>query len=373
MEDSRNGYRKFLEIQVEGLQDQLYALERDPEQTEHLKAILRVCQRLRHAQDPGEPETVRILRNALEKVTLHLGRAGLAVTRDFLDFFVDTFDLLEQAVRRWPGGPSFDRARYADRVRGLLETTAPRRRAAVEGLAEPEADAQAPSGAAAGLWHPVRHPVMAEEPVGPEVAEGIELTEPESSEAAEPAGVGEAQAAHEDVPTWRVREPERLEVLRAEDLTGEEHAQFAEVDLRDLLTEPWRGRGQEAREPVGAGAPGGGELEGSALAASFSTYETLRGGATTGEAGFEEAALSTAPAGVSAEVQEALTRLRDVLDAFSLSLTDLEAASERLLGEEPGGLDGVTLSALLERLDAEKEKLLSGFDRAIESLRSGPV
>lgn len=287
MDEGGDGYRRFLEVQLEGLQDQLYALERDLEQVEYLKSILRACQRLRHAQGPEEPESVRILRNAVEKVTLHLGLADLAVTQDDLDFYVDSFDLLEEAVRRWPGGPSFDRARYADRVRALIERDRPRRPVPVGAQAKPE-------------WR---------------------------GSAAEPA----------------------LEVRGERDLESGEREAFVEADLRDFLAEPWRGETKE-RVPaaVTASAPAGG------LAASFATYETLR-------------------ADPAPELAAALTALRDVLDAFSLSLNDLDRASERLLEEDWGGLGREAAAALVERLEGERDKLLTVFDRTIESFRAGAV
>jgi hypothetical protein len=97
------------------------------------------------------------------------------------------------------------------------------------------------------------------------------------------------------------------------------------------------------------------------LAASFSTFESLRD--TRAEPGL------AAPAAHRGQAAEAIARLRDVLDAFSLSLQDLERTSDRLLDEVGAGIGGETLTILAGRLDAEKSKVLEVFNRAIESFR----
>ncbi|MFN2432646.1 MAG: hypothetical protein ABR599_07505 [Gemmatimonadota bacterium] len=354
MDESRDGFRRFLEIQVEALQEQLYGLERDPEQVEHLKGMLRTCQRLRHGREPGEPESVRILRNAVEKVTLHIGRAGLPLTQDFLDFYVDSFDLLEEAVRRWPVGPAFDRARYADRVRALLDTT-------VASAGPPSVSGRAPAGVVddAGWAEPPRGGIMAEEPVSLEVAADIVLTEPEvGSAAAEPAledaPSGTGAAAHE------VREDAHVEVLGESSIEAAERGAFVEADLRDLLAEPWRGTaGDGVAAPLAQPLP---EERGGGLAASYRTYESLR------QAGGGE----SHRAGAGPATREAVERLRDVLDAFSVSLLDLDRASDRVL-REGEGLDASTRDALAARMQSEKEKVLSVFERTIQTFRGAGV
>lgn len=356
MEDSGNGFRRFLEVRVEALQEELYALERDPEQIEPLKSILRICQELRHARQPQEPEEVRLVRNAVEKVTLHLGRADLAVSRDFLDFYVDSFDLLEEAVRDWPPGSSFDRARYADRVRSLLDLTQPRR-----GF---------PDGGAIAGWEPLARG-GAEEPEPfagtPPAVETVPVSPWEQSTAATAAQeeqivVEAIGAGLQDVPTWseEAREPV-LELLDPADLTPEEREQYVEADLRELLTEPWPGPA-EVLEPVGSALPGEEGTSGS-LAASFSTFEELRAANA-----YQPSSVSTLE--TSPEAEAAVNQLRDVLDAFSLSLNDLDRASERLLREDLGRLGSETLSALVKRLELERDKLLSVFERTIESFRA---
>lgn len=325
--EERDGYRKFLEIQVEALQEQLYALERDPQQVEHLKSMLRTVQRLRHAQGSSEPEPVRILRNAVEKVTLHVGRAGLTVTQDFLDFYVDSFELLEEAVRRWPGGPSFDRARYADRVRGLLGVTATGVGAGPSDLRE--AGVQAPFGHDAA-----RGATMAEEPVSADVAAEIVLTEPEP--AAQPAS---------DL----IEEP-AVEVLTRTSLADADLDSYVEADLQDLLLEPWGGAPSLQAPAARAGG----------LAASFATYEAIRGG--------RGAAVQT-PSGV----RESVERLRDVLDTFSVALGELDRAAERVLREGRAGLDDGTRNALADRLRAEKDKVLLVFERTIDTFHRAEV
>lgn len=90
------------------------------------------------------------------------------------------------------------------------------------------------------------------------------------------------------------------------------------------------------------------------MAASFATYESLR-------------------AEPGPELEAAVTRLRDILDALSLSLNDLDGASERLLREDSAALGRETLSALVERLEGERDAMLSVFDRTIESFRAATV
>jgi chemotaxis protein histidine kinase CheA len=334
MEQARDGYRRFLEVQVEALQEQLYGLERDPEQIEYLKSILRVCQRLRHARESDEPESVHLLRNAVEKVTLRLGRSGARVTQDVLDFYVDTFDLLEEAVRRWPAGLAFDRARYADRVRGLLD---------LEPLAPAAAERQAAAAA----------PRSAEPASSFREGEPVEVALPEGCAGPQPVETPEPAIARE-VPTWTEAPPAGgVEVLAARDVGEAERSLFVEGDLSALLIERWRG----AAAPAGAGAASGG------LAASYSSYEVLRSGAPQ--------AVASAPAATGADAQVALTKLRDVLDAFSVSLTDLDRASQRLLSYGTGGLGEGTLASLARRLELEKQKLVGVFDRSIESFRGG--
>jgi chemotaxis protein histidine kinase CheA len=341
MEQAQDGYRRFLEVQVEALQEQLYGLERDPEQVEYLKSILRVCQRLRHAREADEPESVHLLRNAVEKVTLRLGRSGAHVSQDVLDFYVDTFDLLEEAVRRWPAGLTFDRARYADRVRGLLDL-------------EPAAPAAAESSAAV---HPAAEPRPAEAPASFRGGEPVEVALPEEPEM-EPQPAAAEPAMARDVPTWTDAPPTGgVQVLLARDVAETERSLFVEGDLAALLVERWRGAARAATAPAGAGAAAGG------LAASYSSFEALRSGESA-----TSQAVASAPA---AEAQAALTRLRDVLDAFSVSLTDLDRASQRLLSHGAGSLGEGTLASLARRLELEKQKLTGVFDRAIESFRSG--
>lgn len=336
MEQARDGYRRFLEVQVEALQEQLYGLERDPEQVEYLKSILRVCQRLRHAREADEPEAVRLLRNAVEKVTLHLGRAGARVSQDILDFYVDTFDLLEDVVRRWPTHLAFDRARYADRVRGLMD---------LEAL--PAAARTDAAPAEAGYEAPIE---------GFREGEPVEVTLPEERIEAAPAPAGHPAQAEEEreVPTWTDAPAEGgLEVLVARDLVEAERDLFVSANLAEILAEPWSGPSAPAR--AAAAAPAGG------LAASYATFESLRGGA----------ARPTAES--SADAQAALSRLRDVLDAFSMSLTDLDRASTRLMAHDPQTLGHETLASLAQRLELEKQKLTGVFDRTIESFRAGAV
>jgi chemotaxis protein histidine kinase CheA len=337
MEHSRDGYRRFLEVQVEALQEQLYGLERDPEQAEYLKSILRICQRLRHARETDEPESVHLLRNAVEKVTLHLGRAGAPVSQDVLDFYVDTFDLLEEAVRRWPAGLAFDRSRYADRVRGLLDMEAR------------EVARAAPRERVA--------PRPAEPPSSFREGEPVEVALPDSLavEAARPLGAGEGR----DVPTWTEAPPAgELEVLTARGLGDAERALFVEANLGDLLVERWQGATRPALAPAGSPSGGG-------LAASYTTYEAMR----TPAAAPWRGAMGLA-AGPSLDAQTALTRVRDVLDAFSVSLTDLDGASQRLLAQDTRGLGEGTLASLAQRLELEKQKLIAGFDRAIGFFRA---
>ncbi len=349
MEQARDGYRRFLEVQVEALQEQLYGLERDPEQVEYLKSILRVCQRLRHAREADEPESVHLLRNAVEKVTIRLGRSGAPVSQEVLDFYVDTFDLLEEAVRRWPAGLAFDRARYADRVRGLLDL-------------EPRVLAVA--AAPGRTYGEEQH---AEPPSSFRGGEPVEVVLPEDAAAeAQPVAAGEpaAAAVAREVPTWTEAPPAGgLEVLTARDVGEAERSLFVEADLGALLVERWQGGARAATAPAGAvGGPAGG------LAASYAAFETLR----TREPATVRAATS-APAGPSADAQATLTRLRDVLDAFSVSLTDLDRATQRLLAHDAGSLGEGTLASLARRLDLEKQKLIGVFDRTIESFRAGRV
>ena len=108
MNHDRDGGLVVLDHEVRRLQQELTELERRPERLDPLREILRSVQRLRHAADADEPRPVRLLRNAVEKVTLHVGRSRPAVTPEVLDFYVDTVDLLEDAVRRWPAGADFD-------------------------------------------------------------------------------------------------------------------------------------------------------------------------------------------------------------------------------------------------------------------------
>ena len=385
----RDGALVVLDHEVRRLQDELAELERRPERVEPLREILRAVQRLRHASDPDEPRPVRILRNAVEKVTLHLGRGRLAVSSDVLDFYVDTVDLLEDAVRRWPGGADFDPQRYAQRVREILDASGPTRDET-----------------------PVAHgSAMAEEPVGEAVAGAIELTEPEggpalSVEAAargfgddgEPAVVSAAGAVEveayaegtvdlpdeagtrlDDEASTRARPEEdaAVEVLSAEDVPPDVRARFTQADLRDLLATTWTSAaraeaGAVEAEPSEADAWTGvaradapalerADERAGGLAASFSTFESLRD--TRAEPGL------AAPAAHRGQAAEAIARLRDVLDAFSLSLQDLERTSDRLLDEVGAGIGGETLTVLAGRLDAEKSKVLEVFDRAIESFR----
>jgi hypothetical protein len=406
----RDGGLVVLDHEVRRLHQELGELERRPERLEPLREILLSVQRLRHASDPDEPRPVRMLRNAVEKVTLHVGRSRLAVTPDVLDFYVDTVDLLEDAVRRWPDGGDFDPRRYADRVRDLLGTFRPTR----------------------DEVRPAAVPPMAEEVVDEAVADSIELTEPEA------AGVGEAGAAAEgaggggvlsaagvveveeqrpgdaiELPddtgaaaaapyaspeeapaeqtdaaageetyapageeTYPPGEetyapspegtpaPERrpaVQVLSADELSDEDLSRFVYADLRDLLAPPPQpGAGAADWGGTAAGLVESPPGDAGGLAASFSTFEALR---DAGESrGF--AAPAPRPGG-----SEALAGLRDVLDAFSLSLQDLERASDRLMDDAGAGLGAETFGALAGRLDAEKRKLLEVFDRAIESFR----
>jgi chemotaxis protein histidine kinase CheA len=378
----RDGGLVVLDHEVRRLQQELTELERRPERLEPLREILRSVQRLRHAADPDEPRPVRLLRNAVEKVTLHVGRSRLAVTPEVLDFYVDTVDLLEDAVRRWPAGADFDPRRYAERVRELLDTSAPTRD-------------EAPVGAG---------PAMAEELVDETVADSIQLTGPETGPhrgadafvgtggAAEEAllsGSGaveieeppdreaielpnEPAAAEEEIePAYAAAEvepvappddraPAEVDVLSESDLGFDDRSGFVYADLRDLLAAPWTAPALDEEDRAGTPAAAASERPGG-LAASFSTFEELRGTQA-------ETALA-APAPAPAHGAEALAGLRDVLDAFSLSLQDLERSSDRLLEDAGAGIGGETFGALAGRLDAEKRKLLEVFDRAIESFR----
>ncbi|MBA2564819.1 MAG: hypothetical protein H0V09_05275 [Gemmatimonadetes bacterium] len=432
MEDSRDGFRKFLEIQVEGLQEQLYSLERDPSEVEHLKSILRISQRVRHAQEPDEPQQVRILRNAVEKVTLHLGRADLAVTQDILDFYVDSFDLLEEAVRRWPAGPSFDRARYADRVRGLLDTTAPRRGATP---APESADRGWSAGDDLGTASTLADAAPADGQRGMISSEATAVDgpgriepEPWSPGPGEGSGVRtavaiEAGSIAEDVPTWKEGTAEvRIEVQAETGLSDAELAGADPIPLEDLLSEPWRGpRGRldqpPSRETEGPVQPpltlddgpplevaAGGSVQGldllpvgeldvdgiaegaspaavedlrlerppgaGGLAASYATYESLRAGRSVAGAGRDaEGGGFFAPRAAGAHA--ALSRLRDDLDAFAVALHELERDCDDLLRNDGDSLGTGTLGVLVERLELEKGKLLDVFDRSIIALREG--
>jgi chemotaxis protein histidine kinase CheA len=397
----RDGGLVVLDHEVRRLQQELTELERRPERLEPLREILRSVQRLRHAADPDEPRPVRLLRNAVEKVTLHVGRSRLAVTPEVLDFYVDTVDLLEDAVRRWPAGADFDPRRYAERVRELLDTSAPTRDEAAVGAG----------------------PSMAEESVDETVADSIQLTGPETAphgaadafggaggaaEGALPSASGaveveeppdrdaielpdEPAAAEEEVePAYAAAEVEPLappddrreaaerteaarpafaeeggaavevEVLSESDLGFDDRSGFVYADLRDLLAAPWTAPARDEEDRSGAAAAAASERAGG-LAASFSTFEELR------ETRIETALAAPEPA--RAHGAEALAGLRDVLDAFSLSLQDLERSSDRLLEDAGAGIGGETFGALAGRLDAEKRKLLEVFDRAIEGFR----
>lgn len=343
MNHYRDGALVVLDHEVRRLQDELAELERRPERVEPLREILRAVQRLRHAADPDEPRPVRLLRNAVEKVTLHVGRSRLAATPDVLDFYVDTVDLLEDAVRRWPDGADFDPRRYAERVREILDASGPTR------------DEM-----------PRAHgPAMAEEPVDEAVAETIEPyaegTVDLPDEVGTPLDDGAASRA-------RFGEDALVEVLSAADVPPDVRARFAQADLRDLLAATWTSAEPAeaeawttaARSDAPAPPERAGERVGG-LAASFSTFESLRD--ARAEPGL------AAPPAPRAQAAEAIARLRDVLDAFSLSLQDLERTSDRLLDEVGAGIGGETFTVLAGRLDAEKSKVLEVFDRAIESFR----
>jgi chemotaxis protein histidine kinase CheA len=360
MEQAAQDYRKLVEIEVESFQGQLEALERDPEQLHPLKSILRAAQRLRHARDDNEPMPVRLLRNAVEKVTLHLGHANLSVSREFLDFYLDSFDLLEESVRRWPDGASFDRARYADRTRFLLELTEPARAVQVSGtVPEP----------AAG---PGAEPARMEADAASRQAAASDAKTDGDQHVEEPSGLAPIL---QEVPTWaETSAGPGLELLAESEIAEGERDLFVEMDLRELLVEPWAEpwtrhapapvesvpapRTPYAEAPAGTGA----------LAASFSTLESLRsGGAAAETADIEPSVrfgIEPRPA-----AREALERVRDSLDALSITLRDLDRAAERLLEEGPGSLGGSTVTALVERLELEKQKLVSTFERQIQSLR----
>jgi hypothetical protein len=179
-----------------------------------------------------------------------------------------------------------------------------------------------------------------------EAAEPMESAE--QIDAARPAFAEEGGAAAD------------VEVLSESDLGFDDRSGFVYADLRDLLAAPWTAPARDEEDRAGAAAAATSERAGG-LAASFSTFEELRGTRT-------ETALA-APAPARAHGAEALAGLRDVLDAFSLSLQDLERTSDRLLEEAGAELGGETFGALAGRLDAEKRKLLEVFDRAIESFR----
>lgn len=391
MEQSPNGFRTLLEGQVEALQDELYLLERDPDDVERLKSILRSVQTLRRARPPEEPETVRMLRNAVEKVTLHIGRADLAVSQDFLDFYTDTFDLLEDAVRRWPAGPSLDVARYADRVRGLLDTTAPRRAAFAPAPGQVEApdvgEAAEPAALEAEALLAPEIPdeiVLAPEAAAPEagraateapavteislVAEATAATEIPAAGIPAETGIG-SRPAETEIPAAPVApgepgpEAESIELVRAEDLTIDERETYVAVDLRDLLAEPWRARPGRVPGPPGQPAPA---PAAGGLAASFASLETLR--AEPPPAVREE---SAAEREMSTATRAAVDRLRNALDAFSLSCDELEGASDRLRRVVAGDLDAGTATTLVERIEVERRKLLAALDRTVESVRAG--
>jgi hypothetical protein len=185
--------------------------------------------------------------------------------------------------------------------------------------------------------------------------EPVEVTLPEERIEAAPGPAGHPAQAEEEreVPTWTDAPPEGgLEVLAARDLVEAERDLFVSANLAEILSEPWSGPAAPAR--AATAAPAGG------LAASYATFESLRGGATR-------------PAAQPGEAQAALSRLRDVLDAFSMSLTDLDRASTHLLAHDPQTLGHETLASLAQRLELEKQKLTGVFDRTIESFRAGAV
>jgi hypothetical protein len=151
-----------------------------------------------------------------------------------------------------------------------------------------------------------------------------------------------------------------VRVLSARDVPDDERGLYVRVDLAELLAEPW------ARPPAAVEAPAAApEVAAGGLAASYTILEALRAGAEV-ESPIGEPARSRP----SPEAEAAFARLSDVLDAFSLSLTELDSASERLLAEDTHALGGSSLSSMVERLELEKGKLLGVFDRTIESFRA---